>query len=301
MLVIAGIARDVARSVSRVRAFVEALRERLGACRVVVFESRSRDDSRARLARWASEDDAVELLGDGTDRYRENRPRGEIARFRRLATCRNVYLERLSAPDFAEATHAIVIDWDFSDYMPALESIVSALRDHPCDFDVLTGNALSFHARGRFVSYYDCLALRHGSFSLRRDPEATFRPNGCVYFDLFERSIHAVDTKYHPRAGTRLSIDAATRYHQKVLSAFGGIAIYDRSKLVQFRYDETTDDCEHVTFHRAMRRQGFDRIFIDPDMVIAKDRVIGAYAKAVGLLGRIVHAPSRSTYSLSSS
>merc|ERR1712232_1341342 len=41
-----------------------------------------------------------------------------------------------------------------------------------------------------------------------------------------------------------------------VESCFGGLAIYKAHAYTKCRYDEVTNDCEHVDFHRCMRESG---------------------------------------------
>ena len=49
-----------------------------------------------------------------------------------------------------------------------------------------------------------------------------------------------------------------------VHSCFSGLAIYDPRAIEFCDYDDKTQDCEHVPFHRCMREVGLDQLYVDP-------------------------------------
>ena len=51
----------------------------------------------------------------------------------------------------------------------------------------------------------------------------------------------------------------------EVASCFGGLGIYRTKAMLTCRYDGS--DCEHVTFHRAMRGAGMDRLYLNPSQI----------------------------------
>jgi hypothetical protein len=56
----------------------------------------------------------------------------------------------------------------------------------------------------------------------------------------------------------------------KVTSAFAGLAFYKMNVIMQCNYTPIDNNyvCEHVIFHQNMIRHGFDRIFINPNMLV---------------------------------
>ncbi len=56
----------------------------------------------------------------------------------------------------------------------------------------------------------------------------------------------------------------------RVDSCFGGIGIYKMKSVIPFKY--SSGDCEHVRLHRSMKEGGFDRIYMNPNMLVLHDR-----------------------------
>jgi hypothetical protein len=56
-----------------------------------------------------------------------------------------------------------------------------------------------------------------------------------------------------------------------VNSAFAGLALYRGSVVKGLRYDEHTDDCEHVGFHRALAARGA-RLVLSPSLMLLAGR-----------------------------
>ena len=51
-----------------------------------------------------------------------------------------------------------------------------------------------------------------------------------------------------------------------VWSCFGGLGVYRMECFEAAGYGG--DDCEHVTFHRALRERGLDRLFLNPSQIV---------------------------------
>jgi hypothetical protein len=61
----------------------------------------------------------------------------------------------------------------------------------------------------------------------------------------------------------------------RVASAFGGLAIYRREAIEGCRYGVLLNDnekvesrAEHYFFHRQMAERGFDKLFVNPSMIV---------------------------------
>lgn len=68
--------------------------------------------------------------------------------------------------------------------------------------------------------------------------------------------------------------DAPYRVH----SGFCGLALYTMDAIRNVDYTPTDGEykCEHITFHKNMMKQGFDRIYINPNMLV----LVGAQGDA---------------------
>jgi hypothetical protein len=79
----------------------------------------------------------------------------------------------------------------------------------------------------------------------------------------------------------RRSSDAAIRYRLAglrrgdeplaVKSAFAGLALYRGQSIRGLRYDESTSDCEHVSFHRALAERG-GQLVLNPSLMLLAGR-----------------------------
>ena len=86
---------------------------------------------------------------------------------------------------------------------------------------------------------------------------------------------------FRETAWPRRSSDAEVRYRLsglrrgdeplKVLSAFAGFALYRGKSVRGLRYDETTRDCEHVSFHRALAERG-GQLVLNPSLMLLAGR-----------------------------
>jgi hypothetical protein len=173
-------------------------------------------------------------------------------RTERLAYCRQRIQDHVrSAP--SRYDYVMIADLDgvnASIERAALESGWASAEP----WDVLTAN--------QDGKYYDIWALRH----------AHWCPDDCW------ESARQLAPLFGPRKANAMAVHGKqVRLRTsagliEVDSAFGGLAIYRTEAFLAGRYAGMTADgrevCEHVSFHAAMRSQGF-RIFINPAMINA--------------------------------
>jgi hypothetical protein len=79
----------------------------------------------------------------------------------------------------------------------------------------------------------------------------------------------------------RRSSDAAIRYRLaglrrgdeplSVKSAFAGLGLYRGASIRGLRYDDEANDCEHVSFHRALAERG-GQLVLDPSLMLLAGR-----------------------------
>jgi hypothetical protein len=175
-------------------------------------------------------------------------------RTERIAHCRNRYVEEIRHnPAYWDVDYVVVSDFD------GLNSHLTAASVRSCwdrdDWDICTAN--------QDGPYYDIWALRHETWS----------PNDCYeqlkFLNRFnadtERNLYSA---VHSRM-IRIPVDSEWI---EVDSAFGGLAIYPRKAFEESSYiglnSAGEEICEHVTFHKILREQGY-RIAINPKMINA--------------------------------
>ena len=206
-------------------------------------------------------------------------------RTQRLARCRTVLVrgcELLSPPP------EIMLMVDLDDILQSLtaDSILSNFRSPVSELQwaVLgSNNAGVYIDRWALRTFepewlpYDVWACEGGhpeplSFPASIDTlDATAVHNWCVYGG--PESV----AKYGPNGRLR-SLDPAGS-PIPVLSAFGGAALYDMSfvsgcdygdGLMNYSYHNGSQECEHVAFHRCIRRRHGGKIFINPAFILGK-------------------------------
>jgi hypothetical protein len=244
-----GIARNCAPHLGAVLKNLAQLSSLYDEATFVFVVSDSSDDTVSMLARWISAGRAGRVIDLGN--LEKDLPR----RTERLAFARNAYLDELRRSK-ADYDHLIVVDLDdvlvppvsAADFEKALKWL-----------DAVPAKAAVFaNARPR---YYDLWALRH-PFWLPHDcwQRVHFREAGEQTVELEIREVY----------GKMIKIRRSDR-PVRVLSAFGGIAVYRLGLALKGRYvgidalDRET--CEHVAFNQSVREAG-GQLYIYPPLMV---------------------------------
>jgi hypothetical protein len=224
------------------RARLAHLAEPLGQHNVLILGSDSTDGTAEALDEWRAEDPAV-LPSPHIN------PLPPCGRISRIALLRNALLEGIdwkTPPDYI-----VMLDGDLAgpvsrDGLLHSLALMSADTGAP---DVITAFGINnytgvpvFHA---FVghTYYDPFAFR-------------------------EHSNHRV-----PDYKIRLRLSGLRRGDPVIasLSGFGGMGIYRAELLKNVRYDESGEDCEHVTLHSNLRKLGARHV-VNPSLLLLAGR-----------------------------
>jgi glycosyltransferase involved in cell wall biosynthesis len=250
-VLIAGVARNCARTLPSTVQGLAAAMPRFHAVRWMVVESDSSDDTVAVLQHLAATVPgfAYRSLGALAERMPE--------RTERLALCRNTYLDHLAELQ-RDATGPgtgllVIADLDGVNDLLTAEGLRSCwARD---DWSACMANQKGL--------YYDIWALRH----------AQWCPGDCWAQSRFlERYTGSAGSARKASVHARMIPIPADAPWLEVDSAFGGLALYRTAALGRARYVGLGADgqpvCEHVAFHAAMKAAGA-RIFINPAMVNA--------------------------------
>jgi hypothetical protein len=228
--VICGLCRDVAPQLPATIARIERLAGMFQSCSFVFFENDSVDDTPELLRRWAFDVPNVYIISERLDQPRLH---GACRlRTERMAyyrnRCRDVVLTDFSTCDFV-----VVADMDLEGW--SYDGVANTFGQDGWDF--VGSNGLSFDALDALHSfeYVDAFAYRTiGQLSA----------SGEAHYLHFERGEPLVP----------------------VWSCFGGLGVYRTECYKAANYDG--EDCEHVTFHRALREKGFERLFLNPSQFV---------------------------------
>lgn len=228
------LARNVASDLPALRVWLMALASRFLDHRVIVVENDSVDDTPTLLTAWRVDNPQVIVVSAklGLPAWPQN---ASLERAAQLAELRNCYLDYLQRLDFAP-DFVVVVDADLPRGVSP-EGFSSSFGYE--DWDLMASN---------------------GIMGLNEEGEG-----GPRFFDAWAFREHSLT---EPR-----SFEQINSLHFRpgmppfpVRSAFGGLAIYRSEALRTIRY--AGDDCEHVTLHRAMRDDGYDRLFLNPSSVV---------------------------------
>jgi hypothetical protein len=262
-----GCVRDVAAHLDGVLLNIDRFTSLFQKSAFLFIENDSTDDSLNRLKNWSSAYPNSNIIShSGLDLIRSSRTQ-------RLAFCRNLLLYEIKKSRYQEFDVVVMLDMDDVNSVPIdLVGFSDALS-----FLITTESAAAVCAYQ--ANYYDLWALRHRErFAIDiweeclRESLATSKSDQEIFSGLRMR---------YPM--TFLSPNTPT----KVLSAFGGLALYKRSALVTnpcvysgekdfFAASLTSQgqpelkfgkiqQCEHVPFHYGFKTQGKD-MFVMPTL-----------------------------------
>jgi hypothetical protein len=176
-------------------------------------------------------------------------------RTERIAHCRNHYLNELDGNAlYHNIEYVIVSDFDGMNTLITEDGISSCWERGFWD-------ACMANQKG---PYYDIWALRQKEWC----------NNDCwAQHRFLKRYIDDEEMLMYASVYSKMITLPSDSEWIEVDSAFGGLAIYKRSKIGSARYVGTNKDgeeiCEHVSFHEQMRRQGC-HLFINPRLINAE-------------------------------
>jgi hypothetical protein len=222
---------------------------------VIAFENDSIDNTKQMLRKWTeNQKNIYVLLNDfnSTTIPSQNTTVNRFfskARIEKMAKYRNYYLEYIETNKI-EADYVIVVDLDVSKIY--LDGILSSFGAEQ-DWDCIAANGYIYSPSVMFKKrYYDTYALIE-----------------CGMEDIPQTEKKIKEAQYQwtfLKQGQPLI---------RVASAFGGLAIYKKEAISGCRYGviDNMDDriecrTEHVHLYWQMKKNGYDKIYINPAMYI---------------------------------
>ncbi len=212
---------------------------------VLVIESDSSDSTLNLLENLSERNSEIKYISLGN--LRDKLPK----RTERLALARNRYLSEFrNNVIYRDCEYIVVSDLDGVTDLVSRESFQNCFM---FDESIRTANQLG--------PYYDIWALRHHLWS----------PNDCWEEHRFYRSKYAWPEKSLERSILSRMITLHPDSDPiEVESAFGGLAVYPRTSLINAEYigisESGAEICEHVSLNKQIRKNGF-RIVVDPKLI----------------------------------
>jgi hypothetical protein len=237
-MIIVGCARDISQTWETVQKSLQLIFSSVPKYQCWIIESNSSDNTLDLLTRWAAEDSRRTVISLGN--------LIEPSRTRRIAQCRNKYME-LAEPYFSEHSEILMVDLD-----DILDLDPNFKQELDTCFERTDWDALGSNRRGQ---YYDIWALRSHALGIDYDcwemvagrPEYVLNHDGFRHIDRRQKYVYDHQKVYPP--GDWIPVQ----------SAFGGLAIYKTAAIKGRRY--IGDTCEHVSFNQGLRMFINTRLF----------------------------------------
>ena len=232
-VVICGLCRNVRHFLPKFAARVERLGAMFRDYRVVLFENDSTDATLEFLQDWRQLNDRVHVLSErlGTIRYPQIRSSERAAR---MSEYRNRYRD-YALEQFGEFDNLLVTDTDLAGGW-SYDGLANTFGHD--DWDFVGSNGL----------------LRHN----------TKQGTDWIQFDAW--AFRAVG---HPEPHRNIEVNLMVLDRGEPLlpvwSCFGGLGVYRMPAMKAGCYG--FPDIEHGELHNQMRRQGFDRLFLNPSQI----------------------------------
>lgn len=231
-VIICGTGRDVANILPKTKQRIESLGSLFKDYRVILYENDSVDNTKDILFNWHNPKVTVRAKNLGRQKVAQDE---SFERTKIMAECRNEYM-KLVKPCLKEFDYVIVVDLDLLGGW-SYEGICNSFGYN--NWDVMTSNGLIYETHKDKVRrlFYDVWAFRHIGHPHPHKHEDI----NVVRYDRGEPPI-------------------------KVLSGFGGLAIYRSECLDNDAYYQA-GDCDHVTLHKQLIEHGYDKIFVNPSQI----------------------------------
>ena len=254
-LIICGIVRNCGKNLKNNIRTINRLCDLAKDSYIVMFENDSTDNTKQMLTAWANQRKNVHIsLNDFNTitipkKQSVVNPIFSAYRNGKMASYRNYYWEYIEKENLP-GDYVIVVDLDVKKI--DLNGIIHSFGVH-YDWDAITANGISRAFSSRFRKRY------HDTYALV----------ACGLEDIPQTEKSIKDAQYQwafLKPGMPLI---------RVVSAFGGLAIYKREAIRHCRYgvllnnDEKVESrAEHFFFYQQMKANGFDKIYINPSMCV---------------------------------
>jgi hypothetical protein len=237
---IAGLARSVAHIMPKTIERIEELGGHFRNYRVIVYENDSADETLSILTNWSKRNPRVRIISENL-----NAPVSQPIRCLSRADRMVYYRSRLQEEILSRSTtdYVVLVDTDLVGGW-SLDGIATTFSRN--DWDFVGSNGLIYKRNG-------------------------LHANATIQYDAWAYRNRGDDTPLSTRYVNKLRYAKGGEW-VLLNSCFGGLGIYTTESYSKGKY--TGGDIEHVTFHRSMREQGFDRIYLNPSQIVLYGRKV---------------------------
>ena len=232
-VIFCGLCRDVEENIEQNIQYLDVIGQYFKSYLILLYESDSQDSTVDKLYEL-SETYPIIFKSEnlGLPRYTND----ERERTRILSYCRNWYVEYILNSALV-ADYTVVVDCDSNGWsLPGFFTTFSYY-----DWDMMGANGI------QNGEYYDTFPLRITGWD-----------------DYYFRGVENRQAK----VARHLSFTREEEI-KPVLSCFGGLGIYRHEAFISGYYGEF-DGSEHVYFHRLMVDEGYDKLFINPQLLLLR-------------------------------
>ena len=246
-VIICGCARDVEKYLPKILLKIDDITKLFNNYHIIIYENDSKDNTQQILLDYKKKHKnkchiIIEKKVDNKYHLRTHR----------LAHARNTILDYIFNNELDKSfNYYLNMDLDDVNLNLDINSIKRILNDK-LEWDVVSANQLN--------RYYDYWALRTNKYN-----------ENCWNNGLCSKKKMTLDNWFNIKNKNKINRDNPPL---KVLSAFGGFAIYKMDKIKNCRYDgiynsdNAKEDCEHVIFHKEIREiNGGDKQYIIPYLI----------------------------------
>lgn len=261
-IVIAALARDCDKSLSKIINLIEELRENFVWSKVVVVENDSKDNTKNILFDWEKRKEGVKILSQDYGILTipeqvndQEKPLVSFHRIEKMAMYRNIYIKYINDIQH-DIDNVIVIDIDVESF--SVDSVVNSITKCRGNCGAIFANGISVKRIFNFAYskiFYDVFAV----YEYPMKENFTFTEETLSY--TFESIVKKLKKNKHYR----------------VISAFGGIGVYNYKaisslhyKVVLNRLNEREAICEHIPFNTDIIKLGYEN-FISREMEVVYD------------------------------
>lgn len=291
-VLICGICKDIAQAIPNTITNIEKLGNRFTDYKVVIYENNSSDKTADLIKKWALKNKKVIFISENVP----NSKLSSISRTEKIARARNKILEEVRKLNYKKYSVLIMADLDFMTQWPIDEIVHSTKLLENCD--CITANGI----RGEY--YWDRYAFRSEEHPFGPEMIGDIWWDKLVnsWFVLEKDELYPVYSAFGGLALYRTKSILSASYSGKVtkdLEAFYKMLFplidqnnfYKKEYLKNLNLPANLNDlnkiafqlntlsqspenypfvtcCEHVTLHASMALNGYNRIFINPKLIM---------------------------------
>lgn len=203
-MLICGVCKDIEPAVPNTIQSIQELGKQFQDYRVLIYENNSKDQTKNLMQKWAEKNDRVIFISETLSEKELISPihKRKMRRTEAIARARNQVMDHVRSSCYDDYKYVIWADLDFLDPWD-VENIVDSILNSQQEWDAIFANGM-----------YDLFAYRDEEF-----------PIGAEL--MGEEYWSAID---------RISVHLDPSSWKKVYSAFGGLGIYKRDAIKDFRY-----------------------------------------------------------------